>query len=1461
MTNNFDLEINNPTPISSSGVKNLAQLLFDPLDRRPENSEVILSHLGHELERISLNRLRFVVAGLYQEFEQIGIKPKQTVLLGSLPGNNELYISIMFLALSSFGARVFLPMYMESEDLEEWISISDTSKILMSANEVQNLKHQKEKKNALDKLITIIDNLDVDFIDFRKDLNIDTLLSTSSFDLSSYSESIEFAKSSTDLEQEALIITTSGTSGKSKLVVYKQQSLLNSCLSWEAAGFYSKEQFGGRGFTPLFTHTMGIRAFFNAIWTGSPMCLIITDWFSEKPEIVAYLLRKMQPEHITGGPAVFNLFLELIRNFPELNEVAQNSFKCLVGSGAAFDEKFENRIQKQFGLIPHSAYGTTETMQALNTILNSEGYRIGMGKPLPGVNVGMKSYDSSNNIYQLFVKTPFQCDHILNDSLSFTEDGYFISGDLVQYDGENIIYYGREKLDFIKDQFGVKIPLKLVKEHYRSLHDACIHIEYFSINDTPGLAALLFVEPQKKSESVGIKNQSEKYRSYIATANNKLLESIEPFEYNHRSIKRARIIFEDVPKTAKGNPSRHQIKSIFEKEIKELTDPMLSASGIINLNYELEFTDSYSRYSNPYIGQLLHTLGLDVSYHRAKGNHLYTFIKGVDTSILDITGGYGTNLLGHNRDDLKQSAIQFINNNEVAISDQGSIQHHPGELAKKLSIKLGQLTHRNYNVLFGNSGAEAVEMALHHALLAWKEEFKKLRDAQFQIYGGECAELLEKIWKKNQKIINSVQCGVIALKQGFHGNSTGARSVLGNNKKRLLFKNLTNIQPLFIDDESAEWGEILEQYYRESLISLERVEYHNGTYSTGTFNFPGIIASIAEPVIGEGGVREVNQEFLQALSKSSTPLIIDEIQSGLGRCGTFLASEGVQADYYVFGKALGGNLTKLSAVCIDRKIYIKKFGEYYVSTFANGGLATMIGSRVLDIIEQDSIPDRCRSIGDHLNQQLLDVVSEFPDVIETIKGKGLMQGIYFKDFSNSESLVLRNLHLKDKLGYIFSSYLFHTHHIRIFPTLSAPNVLRIEPSAYIDENDISQLVGGLRKLCSIVRSKDLYELLLPLMEGDTFEDHTEMDDKAYPTVLEKAGDNCKKVAFIAHYTHPVADMKMSMPELKQASDTGIRVLFNKMQVLLEMKPFLLYRKNLFNGKINFSFIVVPLDSAQMERMHKMGKRREVVNHIQEAVNMANELGAEVVSLGAYTSIISDNGMSIVEPKGTKVITGNTLTVASGTKHLIDIVQNSQDKSAKAIAVIGAAGNIGSAIAETLVNSDVLIKNLHLIGRNERKLERTLEQLNDTNEMPQTSISTEFKALKVCDIIVIATNTSDPIVFKHHLPEDRNVIITDVSVPSAVHKSVYQMENVTYLPFSSFIQLPYDSDFLMSSVTPAGTTFCCAAESILCGLEPNNIVLKGNIPHHAVDEIILLAEKHGLFENVHSIKSFKEQRTS
>ena len=366
----FDHIISSNKQMQSPPVRNIADLLFNPLPHRDEDSDIILSHDGNTLITVSLNRLRSIVYNLYGEFNKKGIKPGDTICLASMPGNNELFIAIMYAALSSYGSRVLIPMFMETRELDEWLELTDCQAIILSGREIFTLNHHVREKTVVRSVKAIADKRSLLCLDLWDDFDLKHQL-YEKFPVIDFSTrpSVKSAIEKTSLDTEVTIITTSGSTNRSKMVAYDQGGFLKNCMSWQAAGFYDKKNLGGRGFTPLFTHTMGIRAFFNALWTGSPMCLIVTEWFREKPETVRYLLLRMQPEHITGGPSVYNLLLELMRSFTELKVQLRPHFRTLISSGAPLSSHTSGLLKSAFGITMHNAYGTTETQQVLSTLL------------------------------------------------------------------------------------------------------------------------------------------------------------------------------------------------------------------------------------------------------------------------------------------------------------------------------------------------------------------------------------------------------------------------------------------------------------------------------------------------------------------------------------------------------------------------------------------------------------------------------------------------------------------------------------------------------------------------------------------------------------------------------------------------------------------------------------------------------------------------------------------------------------------------------------------------------------------------------------------------------------------------------------------------------------------------------------------------------------------------------------
>lgn len=1465
----FDKVLASERSLGAAPVRNLAGLLFQALPHRDETSDVILSHDGPTLVNVSLARLRFIVAGLFGEFREKGIRPGTTVLLAGVPGNNELFVALMFTALAAYGVRTLLPMFMETGELAEWLDLSSSAAVIVPEEDIGALAHHDKEKSVVRAIRSAAEERGLPCYDSLRDFGLRARLyrDVPAGD-GAPGPDVAGAIASTTPETGALLITTSGSSGRSKLVAYAQGAFIRSCLSWQEAGFYAPDKLGGRGFTPLFTHTMGIRAYFNALWTGSPVCLINTEWFEEKPETVRYLLLRMKPEHVTGGPAVYHLLLELMRNFPELKDELKPYLKVLVLSGAPANGTTAAAVGTAFGLSLHNAFGTTETQQVLSTLVpgdpDSDDLK-SLGRPLPGVTVGLKRTPEDTDCYRLFVNSPFGSEAVLGEAPSdHVPAGFFDTGDIVRLTDEGrLVYEGRETRDFLKDGFGVKIPLGPMARSYAPVYRKATHVEYFPVRTCPGLAALIFVElGAAPGGLVTDKRLLRDYAQLLAEVNARLLEEMEPFEFRHRVIRRFALVNGPVPRTGKGTVSRYGIETGFKAILQVLTDPQASGPGVEVAEDRPYALDVFTRFLNPYVGGMLSGLAMNPAYHRAEKDSLFTFEEGREVEVLDLVGGYGTNLFGHDCAELKAAAISFLREGGVPLADQGSVQKHAGRLARELAAMVGEITGRDYAVALGSSGAECVEMALHHAALEWRKRIDTMEQDDLQRHGDDAGRL-RAVWEENRRVLRSVPLGVITLKDAFHGNTSGPRSLLGNDEQREMFSNITGLRRLVLDDRAPGWRDDLDRLLAEATVRIRRAAPGEGGSRLEEFEVGTVIAAIAEPVIGEGGVREVDREFLDRLSRREFPLIMDEIQCGLGRTGTFLASEGVRADYYLFGKALGGGIEKIAALAVDRERYEKDFGKYYVSTFANGGLAAAVALKALAIIKSDGVPERAARQGERLYERLEAVRRRYPAVIAEVTGRGLIRGVRFDDFAKSDDILLRVGSGRKLSGYLFASYLYRKFRVRILPTLSAPNTLRVEPSAYISDEEIDLAAEAFEDLARTLSEGRVYDLFRPLMDGDPFDDHK--GRTAHPGLIpcrvEEPAPGSVKVAFIAHFSRPADELRIMEKEFSRASDTGLRILFNRLQVLLEMKPLLLYSKNIFGGKVHFSFITLPLDSAELERLHRLGKVRSVVAKIQAAVDLAAGNGAAFVGLGGYASILSRNGLALVEPPGCRVLTGNTLTAASGIFRLAEEIRKRRASGKRlTLGVIGASGNIGSVITECLLRADGVFERAVLMDRKKEKLDAFAAGLDRGDFTGVLETAVDLRPLKQCDIISVSTNTNDPIIFPHHLKDGEPVLISDVSIPSALAAGVASMPNVTTLPFASYVALPEDPDFVISSHTPRGTAFCCAAEAMLCGLEAPDIPLKGRITLEAIDALTALARKHGLFEKLGSVEGFQSVRS-
>jgi acetylornithine/N-succinyldiaminopimelate aminotransferase len=157
-------------------------------------------------------------------------------------------------------------------------------------------------------------------------------------------------------------------------------------------------------------------------------------------------------------------------------------------------------------------------------------------------------------------------------------------------------------------------------------------------------------------------------------------------------------------------------------------------------------------------------------------------------------------------------------------------------------------------------------------------------------------------------------------------------------------------------------------------------------------------AILIEPVQGEGGVRPATPEFMKALrqlcDENGLLLILDEVQTGVGRTGKLFAHEwsGVTPDIMAVAKGIGGGFPLGACLATSEAASGMKAGTHG-STYGGNPLAMAVGSAVLDIILADGFLQQVRDVALVFRQGLASLKDRYPDVIEDVRGEGLLLGI------------------------------------------------------------------------------------------------------------------------------------------------------------------------------------------------------------------------------------------------------------------------------------------------------------------------------------------------------------------------------------------------------------------------------------------------------------------------------------
>ncbi|MCC8243276.1 aspartate aminotransferase family protein [Saccharothrix luteola] len=478
------------------------------------------------------------------------------------------------------------------------------------------------------------------------------------------------------------------------------------------------------------------------------------------------------------------------------------------------------------------------------------------------------------------------------------------------------------------------------------------------------------------------------------------------------------------------------------------------------------------RLAEAHLGGLLSQLGLDAEYVRGEADTLWwRRPSGDEVPVVDFVGGYGSLVLGHNHPEVVRCARDLLDR-QVPVHAQFSDHPYANDLALALNRVLWREfgTDEPYSAIFASTGAEAVEIALKHAEMARGARVAALRDEIEAHLADAPADLAERVREHNEGRYDAPPV-FLTLEGSFHGKLAGSVQLTHNAGYRLPFRALA-AQARFVAG-----GEVAKEV---EACRVTLLDVRDGRLVER--DLPVIAAFFVEPIQGEGGIHvldaEVAADIRAAADAGGFPVVVDEIQTGIGRTGAFFASShvGLRGDYVLLAKALGGGIAKAAVTLIRQSAYVPEFELVHSSTFAKDAFSCHIGSRVVDLVERLDACGRAAERGQALASALRAVQADFPTVVADVRGRGLMLGLEFHDQTGAAGPV-GELAGQGLLGYVLAGYLLNAHHVRVFPTASATHTLRFEPSVFITDEQIDRLATGLRAACTALR--DNPNALLP----------------------------------------------------------------------------------------------------------------------------------------------------------------------------------------------------------------------------------------------------------------------------------------------------------------------------------------------------------------------------------------------
>jgi predicted amino acid dehydrogenase len=353
------------------------------------------------------------------------------------------------------------------------------------------------------------------------------------------------------------------------------------------------------------------------------------------------------------------------------------------------------------------------------------------------------------------------------------------------------------------------------------------------------------------------------------------------------------------------------------------------------------------------------------------------------------------------------------------------------------------------------------------------------------------------------------------------------------------------------------------------------------------------------------------------------------------------------------------------------------------------------------------------------------------------------------------------------------------------------------------------------------------------------------------TLRQKFGNRLDTFAFIIHPIDPKRDVSRKYPLLgKIFSETQIDFFstFFPPVYISEIEGI----TSQANGKvIKGWFIACPFTPRRMMQLPE----KMVYKKIIQTGRLAEKLGAQVLGLGAFTSVVGDAGITIAEALEVPVTTGDsyTVTVAVDAIRQAACVMDIPLGGATA-AVVGATGAIGSVCAELLADE---VERLILIGRSREKLEGLRDRLK-LRARSEIVVSTSMDALAESQLILTVTSAVHEVIRPEHL--QAGSVVCDVARPRDVSAMVASARDDILVIDGGMVDVPGPVDFHFNFGFPPGKAYACMAETIALALEGRfeDYTLGKHLTRERVEEIDAICKKHGF--RVSGFRSFEKEVT-